>query len=610
MPLVRPPANLLVGTAILLILVGVYFQFAPRALQPEPSVDTTPSPFNYFSRNSTPVPPLVKVTADSDREKYFLGENPLIHLTVENRGRLPIHISAGCDYRGGTRANRFKITVHDIAGHLIADSMPAQVMMGGIGTDRTLKLGETFTISAPLMRYALIENPGTYTIEISHDFGWYPASARPIPTARLSLQFSEPNETQVRTIFAAASVNNGFPSVNSRGKSFGDYTCLRFPRYLPLLQSAAIVGNAKAVIAIGHIRGSLATESLLKLAAGSEFSSDVRRTALEMLADRAPYPAPISHYAPQLVVAPDLLREGAWTDALRADTLRLVRELLTTDTDLTPPSLDLVSAFGTSEDATRILTILDASLAENAPQGGLTQSQSQLLYKSLEALRYLQRLGWSIPANPTRASEIYLTFSLLERGQLPYSAELEELARSNLRHPSLIVRRSAYDTLRQPVPNDLLPAVRSDLQRNTRGLRDAVLAYIRRTQDTRLLPDLIDHLKNNRDRQHQDQLISHALALAGPHKIIPILIHQLNQPSIALENLDQLTQLVMDRRPASFNGVKWQQPNFNALQAAWREFYARYEERIIAGQKFSPEDPHVPTTLFGGRYDWSSSPHR
>lgn len=608
MPRIRPSTHQLVGVALLLIFAYVYFQFAPHARPPESAVDITPSPLNYFSRNSTPVPPLVKVTADSDRDHYFLGENPLIHLTVENRGRLPLHVSAGGDYRGGTRANRFKITVRDTGGHLIADPMPAQVMMGGIGADRTLKLGEAFTISAPLMRYALIENPGTYTIEISHDFGWYPTTARPIPAARLSLQFAEPNETQVRTIFAAASLNNGLPSVNSRGQSFGDYTCLRFPCYLPVLQSAATGGNAKAVIAIGHIRGSLATESLLKLAANSEFSADVRRTALEMLADRAPYPASISHYAPQLVVAPDLLREGAWTDVLRADTLRLVRELLSTDTDLTAPSLDLVSALGTAEDAIRILTILDASLVDNAPQGGLTQSQGQRLYKSIEALRSLLRKGWGIPAKPTSTAEIYLTFSLLERGQLPYSTEIETLARSNLRHPSLIVRRKAYDTIRQPVPDDLLPAVRSDLQRNTPGLRDGVLGYIWRTQDTRLLPDLIERLENNRDRHQQDQLISHTLALAGPRKIIPILIGQLSQPSIALENLDQLTQLVMDRRPASFRGVKWQQANFDALQTAWHQFYAHYEERILSGKKFSPEDRRVPPTLFGERYDWTSAP--
>ncbi len=301
-------------------------------------------------RNRILVPPLARVTVESDREHYFLGENPLLHLTVENRGRLPFYISNGGDNRGGTRAGRLHITVNDaVSGQAVADPMPEQFNMGGLGGERMLQPGGKFTISAALMRYALIERPGVYHIRISHDFGWYSTPARPIPTARLTLRFSEPDAATARQIVAKADSPGGLVG-NTRSAEFGDHTSLRHPLYLPLLQTRAASGSVAAVNGIGHIKGTPATAALITLAADPESTADIRLAAFKMLSARA---IPARHHFAGLVISPKLISADAWNDELRARALHLARAFLATDealtSDATPHAVDLIRVFGNAD---------------------------------------------------------------------------------------------------------------------------------------------------------------------------------------------------------------------------------------------------------------------
>lgn len=603
MPLVRPPARLLVGAGMMLLIAGIYIAFVQRVTQPGPNDNPAPSPSIWTSRNSKPVPPLVKVTAESDRDHYYLGENPVIRLTVENRGRLPFQISAGGDNRGGTRSGRIQITVRDSSGNILPDPMPVQMHMGGLGGMPILKTGDHYTLAATLLRHALIEKPGIYSIEISHDFGWKPTRAHPIPIAHLKLRFSEPDAIKAQTIVAQAGTPHRLPWADTRSDNFGDYTSLRHPIYLPLLETKAAEGTVFAVLGIGHIKGPQATAALLKLAVNPTSTAEVRLAAVEMLSDRAPYPSSIAHHSQRIVISTEHLRDGAWTEPLRTESLHLARKLLSSGSDLTLPAIDLMRALGTPEDAAAILAILDAGLVGSPSLGG------KYLYSSLHALHALHLKGWPLPVKPTRPSEVYLTFYLLEREQLPHSAEIEKLALAHLAHPSLVLRRAAYNSLRHPVPEDHLAQVRNDLAQDVVwGVRYPVLSLLSRTHDLRFFPDLLTLLENNQDRHQQVGLIRHSLELAGPRKVLPILISQLNQPALARNTLDELTRLTIADQPSSYHETKWTQTDLDTLQTAWREFYARHEERIVDGKKFPREDRRISPALFGGRYNWSPRP--
>lgn len=600
-----PPA---VAFALLLVFIGVYAWFVPR-MPPRPAVvGNAPERLWAFSQNPIPVPPLARVTVESDRSHYFLGENPLLHLTVKNIGRLPFPVSAGGDYRGGTRADRFQIKVNGPQGTPVADPMPEQSKWGGMGSGRTLQAGESTTISAALMRYAMIEVPGTYRIEISHDLGWQTTPDRPIPVTNIQLQFDQPDVDAARAVIADISARRGGPTINARTQPYGDYTSLRHPIYLPLLKARATAGEAMAVAGIGHVKGRQATAALVTLAAAPESSAEVRLTAMDMLAARAPHPTQRLYHVPNLVISPDHLREGAWDEDLEASTRRLARMLASKDDPtglaLTARALDLLAAYGGPEDASRVLTILDACLGRADFPQGMPEGQNQLLNSSLYALRALSAKGWSAPASPVSPAEIYLVFHLASRGELPAGDPIERLALANLAHPNRIVRRTAYEAVSRPVPEAALDQVRADLVTEHQGLLNGVLGMIVRTNDRRLSTDLLHVLEHNRDRHRQGQLVGRSLELAGPEAVIPLLISQLAHPEIAEVNLDELIRLFFDRQPHGVRPIKWADQNPDALRAAWQEFFTRYQSRILDRQKLSPDKPYVPQMLFAGRYDW------
>ena len=79
-------------------------------------------------RGKEEVPKNAKVTLSCDREAYWLGENVLVHLKLENTGGAPFRAEFGHDYRGAPRALRFKVTATDQDGKEAADPYPNSML--------------------------------------------------------------------------------------------------------------------------------------------------------------------------------------------------------------------------------------------------------------------------------------------------------------------------------------------------------------------------------------------------------------------------------------------------------------------------------------------------
>jgi len=86
-----------------------------------------------------------------------LGENILLHFCLENQSNESFTFYIGGDYRGGTRSNRFKVSVKDKDGNIMLDPDPG-FNLGGIGTSPVLKSGERWCQLLTLIRYARIDN--------------------------------------------------------------------------------------------------------------------------------------------------------------------------------------------------------------------------------------------------------------------------------------------------------------------------------------------------------------------------------------------------------------------------------------------------------------------
>jgi len=87
------------------------------------------------------IPSGSKISLVLDRTEFFLGENILLHYGIENTGGPAFAVEVGGDYRGGTRANRFKITARSATGQLVGDPAPVQWNMGGLSPNTSLTNG-------------------------------------------------------------------------------------------------------------------------------------------------------------------------------------------------------------------------------------------------------------------------------------------------------------------------------------------------------------------------------------------------------------------------------------------------------------------------------------
>ena len=65
-----------------------------------------------------PVPQGVKVVLELDKDQYYFGESILLHFCLENQGKEVFSYDVGSDYRGSSRALRFKVMAKDKDGNV------------------------------------------------------------------------------------------------------------------------------------------------------------------------------------------------------------------------------------------------------------------------------------------------------------------------------------------------------------------------------------------------------------------------------------------------------------------------------------------------------------
>ncbi|MCX7046134.1 MAG: hypothetical protein NTX50_11695 [Candidatus Sumerlaeota bacterium] len=222
-----------------------------------------------WERSATkPVPDGAKITLETDRQEYFLGENILVHFILTNTGAQPFEAEFGGDYRGSSRHLRFKVTATDEAGNLAEDPDPNPMCFGGMGGPRTLKPGEKFIQSLPLMRYRRIIQPGRYTITAKHDFGWKEEGERkrPIGVTTITLRLPDASQTESVVTQMEKLPENPDSVWGQKTKEYADFSCLCQPVYLEPLIRRARAGNLRALAGIGSMATTQATQALIEMA--------------------------------------------------------------------------------------------------------------------------------------------------------------------------------------------------------------------------------------------------------------------------------------------------------------------------------------------------------
>src|ERR1035437_9989660 len=120
-------------------------------------------PEEHWMWGSKDLPAGIKITLESDRTNYFLGENILLYYHIENTGSNAFKISVGGDYRGSSRADRVKVTATAADGKPVTDPTPVVMNFGGLMPNSEIKPGSNWFESIHVIEYCRFDEPGNYT---------------------------------------------------------------------------------------------------------------------------------------------------------------------------------------------------------------------------------------------------------------------------------------------------------------------------------------------------------------------------------------------------------------------------------------------------------------
>jgi hypothetical protein len=213
------------------------------------------------------IPTNAVILLEFEKTEFLVGENIFANYVISNRGGPVLKPNTGGDYRGGTRASRFKVTAVRVDGYVAPDPQPFQWMMGGLSPGAAVAAGSNWFEHVSVARYCEITEPGEYTITVFHDLGWGPRQSNDVREVSAKLQFKFPSDAEARafvqqTLWSPA--HNGW-TWGKKGHQLPDVTVLYHPVYLPALLEHAEKGSLPAITGIASVRTVEGTEALVRL---------------------------------------------------------------------------------------------------------------------------------------------------------------------------------------------------------------------------------------------------------------------------------------------------------------------------------------------------------
>jgi hypothetical protein len=568
----------------------------------------------WAGRATQPVPQSAKVTLEFDRPDYFLGENVLVHFVLQNTGDTPFEASWGHDYRGASRHLRFKVTATDEAGQAAEDPDPSGMCMGGLGGPNTLKPGEKFTTSLPLMRYCDIVKPGVYTIRATHDFGWK-ESERKRPVGQTTITFRMPNAEQAERIVSEMAKLPAWPNTfwGKRSPPYADFSCLRHPVYLDILANRARNKDQRAFEGLGRIPTVKATESLIQLAGDPDTALALK--AADSLNNRLPYPE--SHYIPtrlgfsegsQLSIRGRLV-ERAWDENLIPDVRALAAKLLVSeDLPTVAAGAFMITSVGTKEDAPAVLAAINK--ARNPTHRNRTEPKDNILdmpqpiRELLRAMDTLRTRGYSVGEHVSGDAEILLYFHVLRDDPSPRPKRYRQFLEAFGTSSWFPIREAAVRSIPKPIPLEYRDFVLERIEDKDLGVCRAACAAAGMSGDSRFLRPLLDLIATEEHEWLLREASSAAQALGAGFDLLEVWADRLADERLYHLALDAL-ETVLEVPTGSYSGrTDLSRTERLELRKAWKEFLARHTEEIRNGKRFRLSDPTVTPALVGRARSW------
>ena len=556
-----------------------------------------------------PIPEGARVTISFDKNECFLGENVLVHFTVENVGKTEFKVDTGGDYRASPRHLRYTVTAAAEDGTAAADPHPNPFCMGGLSCAPPVKPGGKFEQSLALMRYCRIDQPGAYTVRVSHDLGWKPDKDGKSPEAAAKVTFVMPTPEQARKVVEAmyAMPENTGATWGQRSKEYPDFGTLRYPVYLSILAERAAKGCEKALYGISRIPTPEATARLLELAAGS--APELLVKVVQNLSLRLPDPY-LEKKLPSRGFWEDT-REGerrwmvkqAWRPEFAARARKLIPPLLAHDTlDSVACGAFLCECIGDKDDAPHLLKALDSAITKTKTAPLETSCYPRPRGNCAELLRAAEMLlarGADVPTVPTSPGEaVFLAMaSSLREGFRPPGLKAQWVAL--LDHEIPYVREKALDYAPPALTKLLAPLAVPLLADADVDVQIAACHFVERTKSEALREPLLKALAAAKEEWLFNAAVSAAHALGARLDACEVLAARLDDPEMVPRCLQRLAGLFSDTSPRS-SSRKLDAAAAKALKERWLKFFAENGKALREGRKFRVGDAEVTADLFAG----------
>ena len=560
-------------------------------------------PFDWAERGTNPVPPGATIRLDFDRQEFFLGEDVMVHFVLENKGDQPFTYDTGGDYRGSSRALRFKVTATDDAGHVAEDPDPSPICFGGIGGPRSLKPGEKFTAELALARYCDITQPGRYTIHATHDFGWK-KSAGKHPAGEAVIKFRVPMSSDAERIVS---------DLEKLPADKADYSCLRNPAYLEPQTRRARAGDQRALHGIGSIPAPAATEALITLAGGSD--TNLSLTAAMTLNSRLPDPefeGKLPGRGPfrfDYMESRRRLAARSW-DAKFAPVVRALamKFLARPETKAIGSGAFMVQAVGTTNEARAVLAALDRVLEplvnpRRDPKDNIL-NDPEPIPELRRAMQLLEARGFVLGQGLSGQAQFLEYFASLIDKPPPRPSDwlrLLEVFGDNCRYP---VREAAVRSIPQPVPAECYAFIKARLADKDLGVCRAACELAGKSGNRDFRKPLLEIIATENHEWLLREASNAMFALGGGYDLLTTWADRLGDEHLYDLALDAL-QTVLEGLPGGSSGrTDLTRPERLELRRQWQEFLAAHADELRQGKKFKVGDPAITPALFGRARSW------
>jgi hypothetical protein len=540
-----------------------------------------------------------KVNLVGDRTNYFLGENIVLYYRIENAGTTPFEISTGGDYRGSTRADRFKVSAVSAGGKLVADPTPLMRNFGGgLSSGGEIKPNGDWFEEVCVIEYCRFDTPGTYTVRAFHDLGFGRARTNDPRTVTLTLELRAPTEMEARSILFEAERAKPFHgnTCGRKGEARLCYPCIRWPSFLKPLEERAQQGNESAVVGIASIRTLDASRALVGLL--SHTNATLAAKAAALLDGRLAHPesdftGPWGPERRQFII------ENVWEEALSPRVRNYCVQLLqgTKRSDLMSAA-SLLRLVGTAQEVPALQRALDFAVAQTN-----TEYLADIHYPApiraadllLRAFLTLQP-NLDVEPNPHLSpGELVLFLARHGASENPLSSQEEAVFVAALQNPLPYVRMKALDQLPKEIPVSLVGGITHCLTDSKIGVQNYAFQAALRMQEPKHLAIALEVLKTAPDEWLLRAAKIVAVKYGGRYNCAEILASRLTVPKdhndyLPREIFSQLFGIVVGNKTGGNLKVPRDAETARAVSACWLDFLKAHQRSIADGQLLKLSD--------------------